>query len=135
MDGLGLAPQDREGLVPDVHVVPETALVDATITARSPGVAERTADALATRAEGELSTTFRPYRIAVVSPAEGTAKRSGPGTGTLVGVVVLVALVVGVLAQQAVLFVSNARERAEQRRRRTPSEPPASGGGSVARAG
>lgn len=117
IDSLGLSPRQREGITPDVHVVPSTALVDATVTAPSGDVAERVADALAQRATSQLSETFNPYRITLVSPSAGTAEKSGPGSRTLLGVVVLLALVVAVAGQQAVLFVVNSRERARNRRR------------------
>ena len=118
IDALNLSPRQRSGVAPDVHVVPSTALVDATVVADDPQVAERVADALAQKATDELSRTFTPYRITAVSPAAGTASKSGPGSRTLVGVVVLMALVVAVAGQQAVLFVANSRERATARRRR-----------------
>lgn len=118
LDSIGLSPRDRAGVAPDVHVVPSTALIDATVVADSPDVAERVADAYATRATRDLSATFAPYRITAVSPAAGTAEESGPGSRTLVGVVVLVALVVAVAAQQAVLFGVQSRDRARARRSR-----------------
>lgn len=117
LDSLGLSPRQRARVTPDVHVVPSTALIDASVTADNPEVAERVADALAARATSELSRTFSPYRITTVSGAAGTAKKSGPNSRTLIAVVVLLALVVAVLAQQAVLFVASSRQRAAARRR------------------
>jgi capsular polysaccharide biosynthesis protein len=116
-DSLGLTPRDRDGVVLDVHVVPSTALIDATVTASSPEVAERVADGLARRATTELIRTFEPYRITSVSAAAGTAEKSGPSSRTLGGVVALLAIVAVVVGQQAVLFLVSSRERARARRR------------------
>jgi capsular polysaccharide biosynthesis protein len=119
IDTVGLSPRQRAGVRPDVHVVPSTALVDVTVTADTPQVAETVADAISARATDQLSRTFSPYRITGVSPAAGTATKSGPGSRTLLGVVVLLALVVAGVGQQAVLFVGNSRQRSRARRLRS----------------
>ncbi len=116
-DALALSPRDRTGLVLDVHVVPSTALIDATVTARSPQVAERVADGLARKATTELVRTFAPFRITSVSSAAGTAEKSGPSSKTLGGVVALLAIVAVVVGQQAVLFLVGSRERSRSRQR------------------
>lgn len=111
VDGLDLSPEQRPTVAVDAKVVPSTALIDVTTTAKTGAVAEQVSDAVARQAVTDLSATFNPFRITLVSSAAETAKVSGTGSSTLLGVVVLLALVVAVAVQQAVLFVTRSRDR------------------------
>lgn len=98
-----------------VTLVPNTSLIDITSKASTARTAERASDAVANEAVGTLSTKFKPYRVSLVSAATGTAKTSGTGKGTLLGIVALLALIVGVAAYQAVRFLQGMRARGGSR--------------------
>ncbi len=98
-----------------VTVVPSTSLIDVTSKAGTAAAAERDADAVANRAVKQLSETFKPYGITLVSSASGTGKTSGTSKSALLGIVALLALIVGIAGQQAARYVQGLRS-GERRR-------------------
>ena len=99
---LRLTPAQRREASVSVRIVPETALITVTATAASPTVAERLADRIAAVADTSISALGQPYTVSSVTGARGTAEKSGISTEGLALVVGVVALAVGLAAQQAV---------------------------------
>ncbi len=93
-----------------VEVVPSTAIVTIQVTAPDKGWAVGTAESVARTSSFVVSDLNVPYDATLVSDASGTEQQQGPSTLTLLGVVLVVALIVGFAVQQG-LFVLGARAR------------------------
>lgn len=98
----GLPPETEQSVAVQVEVIPETSVIRATATAGSPSLAERAADAVVDGGRRYVSELDTPYRVQRIGSAAGSAERTGPSVPLLVGVVVALAVVVGVAAGEAV---------------------------------
>lgn len=91
-----------------VEAVPDTAVIRITATAPTAGAAEAAADAVIESTSGSsyVNEFYSPYRLAQSSGAAGTAEQLGVSRGVLLAVAGLVALVLGVVAQQGVRLLT-----------------------------
>jgi len=96
----GVAAADQGRVTVATTVVADTAILDVTATAARRSVAVGVANALAQQAIRRIDAMGTPYGVRLVSPADGTAVRTGVGAGVLTMLTVLVALLAGVLVQQ-----------------------------------
>ncbi len=101
-DQLGLSAAERQQVQVEATVVPNTSVILIRVTAPDPAVAEKMADAITTLSSQYLSGVLQPYRTETVQSAQGTAETSGLTPAVLIAASVVVALVAGVAAQQAV---------------------------------
>jgi hypothetical protein len=125
-DGLRLSPADRSNVGVSVGVVPNTAMITTTVTAGKAVVAENLANQILGGATFYIGQLNSPYVIDGVSSAAGTAKRSGVGTATLFGALLIGALMLGLAAQQLVYQVVVARQRRRGGEPATADAPPLS---------
>lgn len=88
------------GVSVTVDVLPDTSVLRVAVTAPSKRLAEAVVGASIRRAQVYLSTLRTPYRAEVVDDGRASATAVGPGSGLLLGVVVVVALLLGVVGQQ-----------------------------------
>lgn len=105
----GLSAEATGELALEVIVVPGTSVLDLTVTAPEPGLAESIAEGVLVRAEDFLSALESPYTVVAVGEAAGTARTVGLSPLPLAGVVAAVALLAGVAAQQGVAGLRRAR--------------------------
>jgi capsular polysaccharide biosynthesis protein len=112
VDGQGkqLSPVAADAVNIAVEVVPSTAIVTIQVTAPDKAWAVGTADAVAQASSFVVSDLNVPYDATLVSDAAGTERQEGPSTLTLLGVVLVVALIAGFAVQQG-LFVLGTRAR------------------------
>ncbi len=100
-----------------VQVVPNTAIIQITGSARTSAAAVDVAQNVLPSMSLYLDQVYAPYRVALVRPAQGTAHRVGLGRAPALAVVALVALVAGLAVQQAARALNAAaRQRAAVRR-------------------
>lgn len=105
----GLATDEVENVSLDVLVVPDTSVLDISVTAQSAAVAETIATSARVEAEEYLSALDTPYRVVAAGDATGTARREGLQPLPLVAVVWVVAAVTGVAVHQALMALGRAR--------------------------
>lgn len=85
-----------------VEVIPETSVIRVTATADSASRAEQAADAVAQSGRAYIAGLDSPYGVQSIGSATGSAERAGLGAPLLGGIVVALAVIAGVAAQQAV---------------------------------
>lgn len=109
LDGLGLGPAQRRSVSTAVTVVPDTSVILVRVSARTSPVAEQVADATAKQATTYLSRLSTAYQTQVVYSAAGSATSSGLSPVVLMALAAVVALALGVAAQQAAYHLMMAR--------------------------
>lgn len=102
---------DLDAVKVSVSVVPDTSLVRISTTAPQERAAVVLTDELARLAVPEVRALLPPYALSGLSPASDSVAPSGLSRGQVVGVAVLMALLAGAAAQQAVQQIGNARAR------------------------
>ena len=95
-----------------VLVVPETSVITLTATTDSAAASERRAAAQLTSALAAVRTLGLPFDARIVSTGAGTASTAEASTTTLVGVIVFVAVVLGLLVREALAALARRRGRA-----------------------
>lgn len=105
----GLSAAALREIALEVVVVPDTSVLDLTVTAPQPGLAESVAEGVLVQSQEFLSGLESPYTVVSVGAAAGKAHRVGLPALPLAGVVAAVALLAGAAAQQAVAGLSRAR--------------------------
>jgi capsular polysaccharide biosynthesis protein len=115
---IGLSPAQANRFRVAVEVVPDTAMISTAVTGPNAAQAEVIADGVTRRAIDFFATLRSPYTAIRVSPAKGTARRTGTSGGSLLAVTVVAALAAGLAVQQAVQQIDSAlaRRRAEGQR-------------------
>jgi hypothetical protein len=98
-----------------VTVVPSTTVLQVFVSAPTRGLAEATADSIASTGSAYLRSTLSPFRLVVLTPAGGSARENAHKTPVSV-TLLAVAGIVGMIAQQAWYRFLTAR--ASRRRRR-----------------
>lgn len=96
----GLSERERSGTKLQVQVVPGTSLIRLTVSADSPLVAERWADAVAATGVSAAAPFSRPYVVSPVGSARGTATRAGASPATLLALVAVLAAASALAVQQ-----------------------------------
>lgn len=109
--GAGLSPAAAEQVEVDVRPVPDAAVIDVYVTAATAGDAERVADGVVSAAVSYIAQLRSPYVLSTVSAATGTARRTGLGVLTVVGLVAIVGAVVGAAVQQGLWLLATRRQR------------------------
>lgn len=109
-----------------VLVVPDTSVIRLVATGETARQAEGAAEQALAAAADPLDGLAAPYRVSVVSGAEGRAKREGRPVPLLVGVVTMAAVGAGLLAHRGERELDRLRTRdapseRRVRRARTPS--------------
>lgn len=100
-----------------VQVVPNTAVIQVTGSARTSAAAVDVAQNVLPSTSFYINQMYAPYRIALARNAQGTAHRVGLGRAPLLAVVALVALVAALAVQQAARALNTAaRQRTAVRR-------------------
>ncbi len=84
-----------------VTVVADTSVIDVSATAGSASRAIRVADALAQQARLKVTAMGTPYAVGIATTAAGSVARQGLSRGELFGLTLLVAVIAGLLVQQA----------------------------------
>jgi hypothetical protein len=105
--GLGITPEQRDSVTVEVAVVPNTAIITIAATAPDARLAEQMADAVLARATAYEGLP-EPYELTPVSGAAGTARQAAVATWRFAAVLLLIALVAGVAAQQAAYHLAAA---------------------------
>lgn len=105
----GLSAEETLAVSLEIVVVPETSVLDLTVTAPRPGLAEAMAGGVLTEAVSYLSGLNTPYTVVAAGEAAGTARRDGLAPLPLAAVVAAVALLAGLAVQQAVSALRRAR--------------------------
>jgi len=98
--GLGLSPAQMASLTVDVEVVPDTSVLDITVTAAQPAVAVSVADRVADLGNRRIAALESPYVSRTLSAAAGSAVRQPLGRVASLALVGVLALVAGVVTQQ-----------------------------------
>jgi len=98
--GLGLSPAQGASLTVDVEVVPDTSVLDITVTAAQPAVAVSVADRVADLGNRRIAALESPYVSRTLSAAAGSAVRQPLGRVASLALVGVLALVAGVVTQQ-----------------------------------
>lgn len=106
------AQQSREDGDVVVQVVPETSLITLTATASNESAAEDIAERQLSQALAAVSDLDLPFAARTVNTGAGTANTADASTTTLVGVVVFVALVLGLLVQEGLAALGRRQRRA-----------------------
>jgi capsular polysaccharide biosynthesis protein len=109
MDDLGLGGAQRTQTSSEVSVVPNTSVILVRVTAAAAATSEQVADGAADRITTYLTGLSDAYRIQVVHGAGGSATRSGMSPALVLLLAGIVALVLGLAAQQAVYRSAKAR--------------------------
>ena len=117
-----------------VQVVPNTAVIQITGSARTPAGAVDAAQNVLPSTALFVNQAYAPYRIALVRSAQGTAHRVGLGRAPVLAVVALVALVAGLAIQQAARALNAAARRRTAVRRAEQSDADRPGGAGTGRA-
>ena len=94
-----------------VDVLPDTSLIQITVTAADAATAEADADAVLVQVQPYFDQLTWPYDVFVVDTAAGSAERSGFSPSLLTAVVAALAMVAGVAAYLAVRTVQQARRQ------------------------
>jgi hypothetical protein len=105
-----------------VDVVPDTSLIQVSVTADDAAVAEAEADAALERVRPYFDQLTWPYDIFEVDAAEGTAEETGLEPGLLAGVVAAMALFAAGGAYLAVRAIQQARQASQPRSGQRPRD-------------
>lgn len=111
-DQLNLTAAQRQQVQLEATVVPNTSVILVRVTAPDPAVAEKMADATTTLASQYLTGVLQPYRTETVQSAQGTATSSGLTPPLLIFASIVVGLVAGIAAQQALYHLLQVLRRA-----------------------
>lgn len=99
---LGLSRGQRGQVTVEVTVVPDSAVIALAATAPTAELAEEMADDVLSEASAYIAELSEPYGVTTISDARGTAVRHPVPMIPLVLVILTVAVVAGIAAQQAV---------------------------------
>ena len=105
---------DAEQVSISVTQVPETAIVRATVTARTPRVATLVAGELPSRTIPTVDRLLAPYALTSLGDPADTVQQTSLDRQQLAVVVAIAALLLGIAAQQIVLQLARARRGATQ---------------------
>lgn len=97
---LPASPQVRSAVEVEVEVVPDTSVLEVRARAPDRRTAELAADSIASAGDAYLQGLDSPYTTRSVGSAAGTAEQAGLRRATLAGLVVVLALIGGLVAQQ-----------------------------------
>ena len=111
-DQLNLTAAQRQQVQVEATVVPNTSVILIRVTAPDPATAEKMADATTTLASQYLTGVLQPYRTETVQSAQGTATSSGLTPPLLIFASIVVGLVAGIAAQQALYHLLQVLRRA-----------------------
>lgn len=123
-DSLDLSNVQREDVNLDVELVPDTAVVNLTLTAPGPALAEAMADGIVAEANRYVAGLSGPFTLAVIDRASGSAERSAQPilgfllAGTLAGAAI------GLAVQQAIVGLAKIVSSSVRVRDETPSAEP-----------
>lgn len=106
---------DAEQVSISVTQVPETAIVRATVTARTARVATLVAGELPSRTIPTVSRLLAPYALTSLGDPADTVEQTSLNLSQLAVVVAIAALLMGVAAQQVVLQLARARRGGRSR--------------------
>jgi capsular polysaccharide biosynthesis protein len=120
-DDLRLTRAQQDQVTVAIRVVPDTTIIQVAATAPTAQLAEGMANSVVARAGTTLLPD--PYVLVLMSSADRTARRSDPATPIVGSVVVLVALVAGLAAQQATHHLTRALGTGEPPRPGTAPNP------------
>jgi capsular polysaccharide biosynthesis protein len=100
--GLRLSPGQAAAVTVDVEVVPDTSVLDITVTAAQPAVAVSVADRVADLGNRRIAALGSPYGSRTLSGAAGTAARQPLGRAASLALVGVLALLAGLVTQQVI---------------------------------
>lgn len=106
----GLEEGQRAGVDVSVAVVPDTSLLRVVVEGPSAEAAAGMARAMATASQNYVRQLPQPFRVEPVGPAEPEVGAGGTSTVLLLGLVAALAVVVGLIAQQAFLLLERTRK-------------------------
>ncbi len=112
LDQLGLTPQERQDLTTEVTVVPDTSVILVRVTSPSATAAAQASVATARTTTTYLATLTTAFRTQLVQGATGATPSSGLTPALVLALTGVVAVVLGVAAQQAVYHLLAARRLA-----------------------
>jgi capsular polysaccharide biosynthesis protein len=113
---LSLAPALRDEVVVDVEVVPNTSVLQISVTGPQPQLVQNVAYRVASEAGGETDVLGTPFTTTIVGSGASPAELTGLGATKLLGLVILGTAIVAIAVQQLIQRVHL---------RRPPPAPPA----------
>lgn len=101
-DDLSLSPALRDAVVVDAEVVPNTSVLQISVTGPQPQLVQNVAFRVATEAGGETDGLGTPFTTTIVGSGASPAELAGLGATKLLGLVIVGTAIVAIAVQQLI---------------------------------